>query len=49
MRELSKIMKENQTGIAKLNLRENVLKETGMSILAQALAKNESIMQLDIS
>lgn len=34
MTELSKIMAANETGIAKLILRENILKDNGARILA---------------
>lgn len=48
MIELSKIMASNENGIARLNLRENMLRDNGMRILAQAISKNQSIVHLDI-
>ena len=49
MEALAKILKAKPAGVAKLNLRDNQLKDEGMDILAKALATNSSIMHLDVS
>jgi len=48
MIELSKIIIANDSRFAKLNLRENMLKDSGIKILADALGRNSSIIHLDI-
>lgn len=48
MIELAKILKNHAYGIARLNLRENQIRDQGIKILAEALSKNSSIVHLDI-
>ena len=48
MLELVKFLRQNEFGIARLSLRENMLRDNGIAILAEALAMNQSIVQLDI-
>lgn len=46
MIELAKIMHVN--GFARLNIRENMLRDSSIKILATALIKNKTIVHLDI-
>lgn len=41
-------MSVNSSTIARLNIRDNMIKDAGMLILAKALIHNKSIVHLDI-
>jgi Ran GTPase-activating protein (RanGAP) involved in mRNA processing and transport len=49
MSVLAVIIASNENRFASLTLRENILKDSAISVLASALIKNDSLVHLDVS